>query len=483
MTTPSAAGASARPAGRSQRKQDVDELLAELSVDIRPPHSDAAPGSTHGTPTKTHLATPRVSSGAKHTDDAQSLLDDLEGMVQRRRTPVPSSTAASNTTSPGPSLAAADSPKPQAVASTRTGPPAGGGAGEDHSAAAAAPPPHTSPTPGDAQEAPAAWGQWGSLLTNAAKFADQARHELERRAAAVVHTGESTGSTAAAGTTAAENSIQDLGLRMAQGLRGFVKDARLEEIRTNLTAAGVRGWNDVLNAVAPPVEAHESVVVTLSYDMDGYEGLVQLTFRVLSRILQHADIDRVSVARAAQSTDVAADTDSARSQPSSTDPLAHLHVAATRKAAVQRAKAALTELIGSASRAREDAADEGISTCPVLLRVQPFFEPTLSAENASLFPGEAAKAEPQEGTPRDQSIYFFVWWVDPVYRLSHATCSQAIPAWWLTVPLEENAWVEQAMGDVLEGALAVVAQDYVQSRLSAFAHAAASVAENASRDS
>jgi len=61
------------------------------------------------------------------------------------------------------------------------------------------------------------------------------------------------------------------------------------------------------------------------------------------------------------------------------------------------------------------------------------------------------------------------------------------------IPAEENAWVEQALSDVIEDALATVAQvrrarhtqlaltiqDYVQSRTATFAQAASSVAGKA----
>ena len=61
----------------STRKQDVDALLADLSLDMK--SRDITRKSTSNT-----RPTERRQSPAR-PDDAQSLLDDLEGLVQRRR--------------------------------------------------------------------------------------------------------------------------------------------------------------------------------------------------------------------------------------------------------------------------------------------------------------------------------------------------------------------------------------------------------------
>ena len=130
---------------------------------------------------------------------------------------------------------------------------------------------------------------------------------------------------------------------------------------------------------------------------------------------------------------------------------------------------AAIEPLSSSVPARSAAPQENTltvpdSTCPIVLRLQPFYESALP-HDADLF-NEAPTSSTGAPVDTNQGVSFLVWWVDPTYRLSHATISQAIPAWWctcysadpVTVPLEHNVWVEQAMCDAIEGALAVVAQ-------------------------
>ena len=88
--------------GASTRKHDVDALLADLSLDVKPPHVSRKPSARPF----------EHKSASTRPDDAQSLLDDLEGLVQRRRSlqrdakegdvsPNKQASATSHTASPG----------------------------------------------------------------------------------------------------------------------------------------------------------------------------------------------------------------------------------------------------------------------------------------------------------------------------------------------------------------------------------------------
>lgn len=226
--------------------------------------------------------------------------------------------------------------------------------------------------------------------------------------------------------------------------------------------------------------------------MLGYDGIESLAFKVLSRILQQADITQVDV-HTVSSEKAAAQDD---------QPAQALHVAASRSEGIAQAKvrcastdtqAAIVPLSSNvparSSTQQENTLTVPDSTCPIVLRLQPFYESAVP-HDADLF-GEAPTSTTGAPVDTNRGVSFLVWWVDPTYRLSHATISQAIPAWWctchyadpVTVPLEHNVWVEQAMCDAIEGAFAVVAQvswdrrgvltvqDYVQSRLATFKQA------------
>lgn len=107
------------------------------------------------------------------------------------------------------------------------------------------------------------------MWSSATKFADQARAEIEKRAQS--------------------EQAKDLGQRgwdLAQGVRGFVKETGWEKLGDDITKVGKRGWTEVINAVAPPISAHEVIQVTLSHDMVGFDGVPDVTFKILSRVME-----------------------------------------------------------------------------------------------------------------------------------------------------------------------------------------------------
>ena len=47
---------------------------------------------------------------------------------------------------------------------------------------------------------------------------------------------------------------------------------------------GLSTFNDILNAVAPPISEHEVIQVWLSHDMQGLEGVELLVYSALTRV-------------------------------------------------------------------------------------------------------------------------------------------------------------------------------------------------------
>lgn len=454
-------GPDARTATSSRRKQNVDELLADLSIDIQAPAAATTPAIK--TPSTRAQGTPSYTPPA----EAQSVLDDLEGLVQRRRyspsprTPLPPAVPRLPQNLVSPEKRAEPAPKPASPAPSPA-PPAAAAEAPDAQVHARESASGTA-APAAGNEAPAsAWGQWGTLLSSASKFAGQARHELERRAAEI---GLDDGH--------GELSLHHLSERFTRGVRGIVGDANLGKFGQDISEVGRRGWNDILNVVAPPMEAHEMVQVSLSYDFEGIPGIDSMAFRILMRVLQQVDVHDVTVVRASEAAQpqAAAHEEGARYQ---------LAPSASRTQALEAAFtciAALCESVAPADAAREQAAaataaEAAAAACPLIVRIQPFYEEvtgTVGAGDASAWlRGTAPRGEKRH-------LVFLVWLADPLHRLSHHTTSQAIPAWWLSLP---DAWVEQALSDAIQGALGVVSQEYVQARVTSFTEAAA--AQNSS---
>lgn len=55
----------------------------------------------------------------------------------------------------------------------------------------------------------------------------------------------------------------------------------------DLKRVGLSTFNDILNAVAPPISEHEVIQVWLSHDMQGLEGVESLVYSALARVCLH----------------------------------------------------------------------------------------------------------------------------------------------------------------------------------------------------
>ena len=52
----------------------------------------------------------------------------------------------------------------------------------------------------------------------------------------------------------------------------------------DLRRVGLSTFNDILNAVAPPISEHEVIQVWLSHDMQGLDGVETLVYSALTRV-------------------------------------------------------------------------------------------------------------------------------------------------------------------------------------------------------
>ena len=208
-------------------------------------------------------------TGSGQPPDAQSLLDDLDSLVQQRRplsrgtnskpgTPSKAGSSLSRTTSStGISHTAKDdgteARRSGLGASSTSAAPIDASAGLDPeagaagSAAATSSATRTSSSGGGGSGG--GWGSsWGSVWNSATKLAEGARVELEKRA-----------------QSEQAKELQTKGWGFAKNVRGLLQETGLEKIGADLTSAGKKGWTDIVNAVAPPIQAHEVIQVNLSH--------------------------------------------------------------------------------------------------------------------------------------------------------------------------------------------------------------------------
>lgn len=189
-----------------------------------------------------------------------------------------------------------------------------------------------------------------------------------------------------------------------------------------MTKVGKRGWTDMVNAVAPPIAAHEIIQVTLSHDMIGYDGISDVTYQVLAKVLEQVD----SSGTEQQLVVNKAQIETPASKPK-TDGTAEqerdLNAVEGFPAAFRLAKVNLEECIkqhevAAPPQRSADAAALPITTCPVFVRIQACLA-DLSGDEGSAEGGESNK-----------NLFFLVLLRDPQHGLSHKTVSQAVPTSW-----------------------------------------------------
>lgn len=375
-----------------RNRKDVDDLLADL---------DNLGTEQPAKPARRSADKPTLSSSAstdglsrKAPDDAQSLLDDLDSLVQSR-------TSASSRASLRKKSGTAT---PTAAAKTDTAP----------SSPAPAPAPASTvfvpaaaPEVGKEAALPAStsgggWAGWGSsLFSQATKLADQARQEFEKRA-----------------PTQAEQAreLSSRGWDIAKGVR-VVAEANLEKWGSEVTKVGKRGWTDIINTVAPPISAHEIIQVTLSHDMIGYDGVSDVTYQTLAKVMEQVE----SEGTGQQLVVNKARTETPATMPKKGEGERELNAVEGWGAAWKLARASLEECIRQhevtppPAKTVEEAALP-ITTCPVFVRIQ--------ACLADL-PGE-----PAGDAEANKCLFFLVLLRDPQHGLSHKTVSQAVPTSW-----------------------------------------------------
>jgi hypothetical protein len=203
-----------------------------------------------------------------------------------------------------------------------------------------------------------------------------------------------------------------------------------------VTKVGKRGWTDIVNAVAPPIAAHEIIQVTLSHDMVGYDGISDVTYQTLAKVMEqvHSDgTEQQLVVNKAQAETASKPKDSAGAdQPRDLNAVEGF-AAAFRLARVSMDECIKQHEVAPPPQRSAEAAALPITTCPVFVRIQ--------ACLADL-PGDDTD---KDGTDAAKSLFFIVLLRDPQHGLSHKTVSQAVPTSWRKFHLSPNSSGDAAL--------------------------------------
>lgn len=193
-----------------------------------------------------------------------------------------------------------------------------------------------------------------------------------------------------------------------------------------MTKVGKRGWTDIVNAVAPPIAAHEIIQVTLSHDMVGYDGISDVTYQVLTKVMEQVDSSGSEQQLVVNKSQI--ETPASKPKTGTSDEQARdLNAVEGFPAAFRLARVNLDECIrqhevAAPPHKSAESAALPITTCPVFVRIQ-----ACLADLPGDTVGDASSPTSSESS---KSLFFLVLLRDPQHGLSHKTVSQAVPTSW-----------------------------------------------------
>lgn len=496
---------------RKTKKDDVEALLSDFdNLETKRTLNGA---SVEKATSKGLTGKKTLPSTSSTKDDAQLLLDDLDDLVKQRRAPTPKRTLSTKT----PSASVSRTPSTDNFqASKQSANEIGKSTDSDEQSilpsdvgsniALGA-----TETGASSTHIPSASGSWGGWWSSATKFADQARAELEKRAAQVQSQVVETTSAAAAAAAAAASAPAPTEIDMdgkpiekgrprsgeinlpwqsaAQNINAFLRShgGDLNKIRSDIGKVGIKRWNEILNVVVPPIESHEVLSITLSHDMLGFEGVPDVVFQILQRVMethassQHAEQQLIVNKAPERRTESATKANEDKEEEEDVKP--DMRPVIGFSEAWKLAESRLEELVNnhkanqkeSVNSVNDQSAMLPITTCPLFIRIQPVLDvlPGLSQSNTNLSLTETNTTH----------LYLCIILRDPSNNLTHRTVSQPLLKSYALLPFDQQPWAEELLSESLQNALGSVGLEYVRSRMQARSEALSKAAEVDQTDS
>ncbi|KDE04048.1 hypothetical protein MVLG_05487 [Microbotryum lychnidis-dioicae p1A1 Lamole] len=312
------------------------------------------------------------------------------------------------------------------------------------------------------------WG-WSSMWSQASNVVQQASHVVAHaRTVAEEQVLSATQQAKEGGLSSLPGGlIKALGENeQAKKVMGLASNVHFDQLGKDLKSSTLKSLTDLINAVAPPIAEHELLKVSLSHDMIGYDGVEQLVYSSLSKVMEQVEGGTLIVNKGDQET---------QRHSESNDEERDLNLVEGLEAAWKLAEANLDQLIKTtfkpspAPNANNSKTAEGgitvpVTTCPIYMRIQPCLAPI------PFLPTSLTTISPTEGsvtTSSAKALFFLLVLNDPTHGLKHVSLSQSLPANWLDIPFEENEWVEDLMVEVIRRSVEIIGQEYISHRMSA----------------
>ncbi|ORX39066.1 maintenance of telomere capping protein 1 [Kockovaella imperatae] len=378
---------------------------------------------------RSKTATPPPPVVEAENDEANEALAFLQAQINTKRAPL---------SAPKPSAPRAATP--QSSSATAAAP-------SSSSSATLASAPVNVPTASAASGASSGWGSswWSSAtsaLQNAQKIADEGYKRVRTE-----------------GVAGVSEQLKGVDLnKLRQGaeerLGGIVKGVDLEKLREDLLKHTSSTLTTILDTVAPPIAAHETLELWLAHPMSGYAGVEGVVYRAWTKILEQTESGELIVMWSAEDP---AQEDMERNM----NPVEGFETGWKRQNE-QIVKVREREEENPQGRARANPSVP-VTTVPIFLHLQPVLAPLSIPEPPILL--SQSKSEPGSAPTPPKHLYFLMTLQDPSHSLRFTTVSQPAPADWLDVEYEKSDWVEERLVEVLRNGVEIIAQDYVATRM------------------
>lgn len=223
---------------------------------------------------------------------------------------------------------------------------------------------------------------------------------------------------------------------------GIVKNVGavdLDKLRHDLVNQANSTLTQIINTVAPPISAHETIELWLSHPMVGYEGVEGVVYQAWTTILEQTESGELVVVWSAPERELPTER--------TLNPLKGWEEGWS----VAKVETKSLKVREEKKSARPATDEVPVTTIPVILHLQPVLAPLP-------FPQPDLLLSKNETSSPDH-LYFIITLQDPIHDLQFTTVSQPSPGDWLDVEYDRSDWVEERLVEVLRTSVMNIAQD------------------------
>ncbi|WWC73210.1 uncharacterized protein I206_107176 [Kwoniella pini CBS 10737] len=452
------------PKGKKSKAEEALDFLSNLD-NLDASNEDSSTTTTNPTstgsviPSSVNESTPRGSQdsirkstssnrensnqGGEGDEEAQKALDFLQAQINQKSKPLSSTTnnkPLSRSTTPSqpvPTALLSPSVEPVNVPSSNVNV-------------------NTSPNSGG-WGVSSFWSSATNALQQAQKVADEQYKKVRQEGVqGVTHQLENLG---VKGVNVPNVDLNKLRKGAEERLGGIVKGVDLEKLRQDLVNTTTSTLTSILDTVAPPISAHETLELWLTHPMLGYSGVEGVIYRAWVRILEQTESGELIIVWSPPlngNEKAENEEDDVEGEGRSINPVEGWDKA-WEKSKVEIESVKKREEENPKGRIVAPNPQVPVTTVPIFLHLQPLLAPLP-------YPEPPIHTSTTESQP-PKHLFFLLTLHDSSHSLSFTTVTQPSPSDWMEVEYEKSEWVEERLVEILRTSVEVIAQDYVATRM------------------